>query len=260
MSPVRLHYRVDGPEDGPTVVLGPSLGTDLEMFTYQVAALREQWRVIRFDLRGHGGSEVVPGSYTVADLATDLLALLSGLGIERFSYVGVSIGGAIGQWLGAYHSDRLDRLVICASAARFPDPESWPVRAERVRSDGTEWLVESRYGAWFTHEFAAASPATAKWLLEMLRSTPAEGYAGCCAAIAAFDLRAQLSGISVPTRVIAGAEDPATPARVCQEIADGIERADLIVVPGASHLVNVEKPEPVNSAIIAHLNGSGDGS
>lgn len=249
----RLHYTVDGPTDAPVLVFGPSLGTDLGLFEPQVEALAHDWRVVRHDLRGHGRSQVPDGPYTIGAMADDVLALLDDLGVRRFSYAGVSIGGAIAQWLGVHYGYRLDGLVVAASAARFYDPASWPTRADKVRAEGTEWLVESRYGAWFTREFAQRSPETAEWLLEMLRTTPWEGYAGCCEAIAEFDVRERLADITAPTLVLAGQQDPATPVDTCQAIADGIPGAQLQVVPNTSHLMNVEAPEVVNTAIAEHL-------
>jgi 3-oxoadipate enol-lactonase len=249
----RLHHDLNGPEDAPVLVFGPSLGTDLGLFDAQVASLSGEHRVLRFDLRGHGGSEVPPGPYTIGGLADDVVALLDSLDIQRFSYCGVSIGGAIGQWLGIHHGDRMDALVICASAARFADPQGWPVRATTVRAEGTEFLVPSRTGAWFTAAFAEREPAEAQRLLAMLRSTPAEGYAGCCEAIGTYDVRDRLRDITVPTLVIAGEEDPATPPEMCREIADGVAGARFQVVPGASHLLNAERPDVANTAIAEHL-------
>lgn len=252
----RLHHDVHGPEDAPVLVFGPSLGTDLGLFDAQVAALSRDHRVLRFDLRGHGGSEVPPGPYTIEELADDVVTLLDSLDVTRFSYCGVSIGGAIGQWLGIRHGDRMDALVICASAARFADPEGWPVRASKVRAEGTEFLVPSRTGAWFTAEFADREPAEAQRLLTMLRGTPPEGYAGCCEAIGAFDVRGGLADIAVPTLVIAGDQDPATPPDMCREIADGIPGARFRVVPGASHLFNAEVPDVANALIAGHLDAA----
>lgn len=249
----RLHHDVQGPEEAPVLVFGPSLGTDLGLFDAQVAGLAGSYRIVRFDLRGHGRSEVPSGPYTIGELAADVVVLLDSLGVARFSYCGVSIGGAIGQQLASEHGDRMDALVICASAARFADPDSWPVRAAKVREEGTEFLVPSRTGAWFTAEFAQRNPAEAERLLMMLRTTPPEGYAGCCEAIGAFDVRDRLGGITVPTLVIAGSEDPATPPDMCHVIADGIPSARFQVVAGASHLLNAERPDVANAAIVGHL-------
>ncbi|SFL79243.1 3-oxoadipate enol-lactonase [Geodermatophilus ruber] len=253
MTTARLHAVEDGPADGPVLVLGPSLGTDTGLFDAQVAEFAGTHRVIRYDLRGHGGSEVVAGTCTMADLARDVLALLDGLGVERFSYAGVSIGGAIGQQLALTVPERLEKLAIIASAAQFADPPSWPVRARQVREQGTEILVPSRTGTWFTEEWAAENPKAAERLLQMLRDTPAEGYAACCEAIGTFDVRDRLGGISTPTLAIAGAEDPATPPDMVRLIAEGIDGAEFVVVPGAAHLPNATDPETVNAALRRHL-------
>jgi 3-oxoadipate enol-lactonase len=185
----------------------------------------------------------------VADLAGDVLALLDELGVDRFSYAGVSLGGAIGQQLALTVPDRLDRLVVMASAAQFPDPASWTQRADRVRAEGTEFLVPSRIGAWVTPEFARSRPEETERLLQMLRSTPTEGYAVCSEAVGTFDVRDRLAGITAPTLVVAGAEDPATPPETVRVIADGIPGAEFVVLPQASHLVSAEQPEAVAARI-----------
>lgn len=249
----RLNAVVDGPADAPVLVLGPSLGTDTGLFDAQIAALADRLQIVRYDLRGHGASEVVEGPCTMADLAADVLALLDRLGVERFSYAGVSIGGAIGQQLALTVPERLERLVIIASAAQFADPPSWAVRAQQVREEGTGFLTPSRTGTWFTAAWAEHSPEEAKRLLDMLRTTPAEGYAACCEAISAFDVRDRLGEITAPTLTIAGAEDPATTPEMVRLIADGIPGARLVVVPRAAHLPNATDPAIVNEALRRHL-------
>ncbi len=248
-GPVRLHAVQDGPADAPVLVLGPSLGTGLGLFDAQVAALADRHRVIRYDLRGHGNSPVIPGPFTIADLADDVVHLLDDLGVDRFAYAGVSLGGAVGLQLAVTVPERLDRLIVMASAPRFPDPPSWKARAERVRAEGTEFLVSSRIGAWVTPPFAAAHPEETERLLQMLRATSREGYAACCETIEAFDVRDRLPGITAPTLVIAGADDPATPPDTVRAIADGIPGARFVVVPEASHLVSAEQPEAVTAEI-----------
>ncbi len=249
----RLHAVEDGPADAPALVLGPSLGTDTSLFDPQIAEFADSHRVIRYDLRGHGGSETVPGPCRIADLADDVLALLDRRGVERFSYAGVSIGGAIGQHLALTVPGRLERLAIIASAARFADPPSWAVRAAQVRAQGTEILVPSRTGTWFTREWAEKEPAAAERLLAMLRTTSAEGYAACCEAIGAFDVRDRLGDILAPTLVVAGTEDPATTVDMVRLLADGIPKSEFVAVPGAAHLPNATHPEAVNAAMRDHL-------
>ncbi len=249
----RLHAAENGPADAPVLVLGPSLGTDTGLFDAQVGVFANSHRVIRYDLRGHGGSECVPGPCTMADLADDVLGLLQDLDVDRFSYAGVSIGGAIGQQLALTVPDRLEKLAIIASAARFADPPSWAVRAAQVREQGTEILVPSRTGTWFTTEWAEEEPAAAERLLGMLRATPAEGYAACCEAIGAFDVRDRLGDITAPTLVVSGAEDPATTVDMVQQLADGIPDSEFVVVPGAAHLPNATHPGAVNAALRDHF-------
>jgi 3-oxoadipate enol-lactonase len=182
-----------------------------------------------------------------------VVGLLDSLGVSQFHYLGVSIGGAIGQWLGIHHSDRLSTLTVCATAAQFPDPPQWPSRAATVREKGVEAMVPSRLGTWYTHEFAARRPEEAERLLDMLRGTTTEGYAGCAEAIGTFDTRAELGRITVPTLVLAGADDPATPPDLVRVIADGIPGARFEVVPGSAHLLTAERPEVVNVLVADHL-------
>jgi 3-oxoadipate enol-lactonase len=251
-EPVRLHHQVDGDLTAPALVLGPSVGTGLGMWDAQVPALAEHWRVIRFDTRGHGRSPVPDGPYTVADLAEDVLALVDGLGVDQFAYGGLSLGGAIGQQLAADEPDRIRSLVLCCTGARLSEPQAWQERGSRVRAEGTGWLDASTRERWFTADFRAREPQEVDRLLRMLRDTPAEGYAACCDALAAFDAREQLADIKTSTLVISGEHDPATPPELGADLAAGIPDASLVVVPSA-HLANVEQPERVNAAIAEHL-------
>ncbi|WP_237047917.1 3-oxoadipate enol-lactonase [Lentzea guizhouensis] len=248
-----IHYAVAGREDAEVLVLGPSLGTDLTMFDAQVDGLADRYRVVRFDLRGHGRSPVEPGPYSMADLAGDVVEVLDHLGVRRCHYLGVSIGGAIGQWLALHHPDRLITLTVCATAAQFCDPPSWAERAAVVRAEGTAAMLPSRLGTWVTHSFACHRPQEAERLAEMLLATSAEGYAGCCEAIGAFDVRAELGRITTPTLVLAGAEDPATPVDMVRAVADGIPGSLFTVVPDAAHLLTTERPEVVNAMVAGHL-------
>lgn len=246
-----LHHRIDGPDDAPVVVLGPSLGTDLHLFDAQAAALADRYRVVRYDLPGHGQSPTPHGPYSMAGLAGDVAALLERLGIERAHHVGVSVGGAIAQQFALDHPDRVLSVTVIASSARFADPESWPQRAATVRENGTEAMVASRPGTWFVPSFAGTDEA--QRLLAMLRATNAEGYAGCCEAIATFDVRDRLGAIEVPVLAIAGAEDPATPPDMVRLIADSVRTRRFETVADSAHLLNAEKPDLVNDLLAAHL-------
>lgn len=246
-----LHHRIDGPDSAPVLVLGPSLGTDLHLFDAQVEAFADRYRVLRFDLPGHGGTPAPEGPLTIASMAETVIALLDRLGIDRFHYAGVSIGGAIGQQLALDHPDRVLSLAVLASAARFADPDSWPKRATTVRENGTEAMVTSRPGTWFIQSFAGTDEA--RRLLDMLRATTAEGYARCCEAISTFDVRQRLGEVKLPVLAIAGAEDPATPPEMVRLIADTAANGRFEVVADSAHLLNAEKPERVNELLAAHF-------
>jgi 3-oxoadipate enol-lactonase len=204
--------------------------------------------MLRYDQLGHGRSEVPPGPYTVEQLGRELVGLLDSLELGRVSFCGLSLGGAVGQWLGAHAPERIDRLVLAGTTAYFGPPERWTERAAQVEAEGMGPVAEATMARWFTRGFAATAPYQ-----ETLASTPAEGYIACCNALAVWDFRSELIGISAPTLVVVGAEDPATPPEQAQAIAEGIPGARLAVIPGAAHLVNVEQPEAFNRAVLDHL-------
>lgn len=249
---VRLHHTVAG-DAGPAVLLGPSLGTTGELWRDFAADLSRDHRVVSLDLRGHGGSPVPPGPYTIEELAADVLATADELGLERFGYVGLSIGGAVGQVLGLDHGDRLSSLVLCCTAPVFGDPSTWTERAAQVRRDGLEPLVAATTERWFTPEYRGEQPVRVAWVMDMFRATPTEGYAGCCEALARYDVTDRLADLAVPTRVVVGAEDPGTPPEVGQRIAGAVPGADLVVLDGAAHIANVAVPEAFNAAVHEHL-------
>lgn len=247
-----IAHRIDGPQNAPVLVLGPSLGTDLHLFDAQVERL-PGYRILRYDLPGHGLSPTPAGPYTMEFLAACVIDLLDSLGIDRVHYAGVSIGGAIGVTLAAGHPDRVLSLASCASALRFADPSSWPTRAALVRAEGTGAMIGSRKGLWYTEDFAAREPEEVERLLEMLRGTAAEGYAGCCEAIGTFDARELASAITCPSIAIAGAEDPATPPVMVSQIAETIPGAEFATIDGAAHLLNVERPDEFSALLLRHL-------
>jgi 3-oxoadipate enol-lactonase/4-carboxymuconolactone decarboxylase len=256
-SPVRerqLHHRTDGAGDAPPLVLGPSLGTSLAVWDPQLPALARTHRVIRYDLPGHGGSPagLLPaGGATVADLGRLVLALADSLGVGRFAYAGVSLGGAVGAWLAVHHPERIVSLALVCSSARFGEPAGWRDRASLVRAEGTGPVADTTASRWFTRGFAPGPLTEA--LVADLRAADPESYAACCDALAAFDLRADLPAITAPTLVVAGREDPATPLAHARELADRIPGASLTEVATSAHLAGVERPAPVLAALLAHL-------
>jgi 3-oxoadipate enol-lactonase len=248
---VTLHHRVDGPEDAPVLVLSSSLGTTHEMWDDNVDALAERYRVLRYDHRGHGASEVPPGPYSVAELADDVVELLAGLGSERVTFCGLSLGGAVGQSLARRHPERLERLVLCCTAAKFGTPDMWVERARTVRERGLDAIVEATLERWLSPELADARPEVVARFREMFLATPREGYAACCEALCDWDFSAELPAIEVPTLCIAGADDPSTPPESLELLAHEIPNAELVVLPNARHLANVEQPQRFAEAILA---------
>ncbi|MFI9051072.1 alpha/beta fold hydrolase [Streptomyces sp. NPDC053427] len=248
------HHTLDGPADAPPLVLGPSLGTSHHVWDAQLPYLAGRFRTVRWNLPGHDdGPEPTPTpTTTVPDLARRVLALADTLGIDRFAHAGISLGGAVGTWLAAHHPERIASLAVICSAARFGAPDAWHERAALVREKGTGPVADAAAGRWFTPAFAASPQATA--LLDALRHTVSPtGYAACCDALAACDLRADLPRIAAPTLIVAGRADPATPPPYARELADGIPDATLLELPRAAHLAPVERPAPVRAALLAHL-------
>lgn len=254
MTAVELSYTEDGPADAPVVVLANSLGADRGMWDPQVPALAERFRVITFDARGHGRSPVPPGPYSIDDLTDDVVALLDRLEVRRAAVVGLSLGGMTAMRLAAREPHRVDRLVVLCTSAYIGGP-TYADRATQARTGGTAALAPAVVSRWLTPEFAAGHPDVVARLEAMVAGTPDEGYAGCCEALAALDLRGDLARIAAPTLVISGADDPALPPEHQQAIVDGIANSSLLTVR-AAHLANYEQPLQVTGAILGHLEGA----
>ena len=248
-----LHHRLEGPEDAPVLVLANSLGTTLDMWDPQAPALRERFRLLRYDHRGHGGSSVLPGPYGIRDLGRDLLALLDRLGVEKFYFCGLSIGGMVGLWVASEVPERIERLTLCCTSAKLGPPEDWSSRAMTVRAEGIEAISGAVLERWFTPALHENQPEVIERAERMLLGTPAEGYAGCCEAIRDMDLRGRLGEISAPTLVVAGDSDEATPVDHAELIRNSVPDARLVVVEQAAHLANIERAEAVTRAILDHL-------
>jgi 3-carboxy-cis,cis-muconate cycloisomerase/3-oxoadipate enol-lactonase len=248
----RPGYQLSGPERAPVLVLANSMGTTMAMWDDQVGPLADRLRVLRYDHRGHGASEAPPGPYRIEQLGADLLGLLDALELERVSFCGLSLGGMVGIWLAANAPDRIDRLALCCTSAKL-DPAPYLERAAKVRAGGTASVADAVVERWFTPAFRQAAPRAVAKAVAMLAATSDEGYAGCCQAIAAMDLRADLPAISAPTLVIAGADDPATPPPHAEAIAAAIPGARLEVLAGAAHLANIQQPERVTRLLLDHL-------
>ncbi|MBV9816976.1 MAG: 3-oxoadipate enol-lactonase [Solirubrobacterales bacterium] len=254
MTAVALHHRIDGPDDAPPLLLGGSLGTDLSMWEPQLSALVGPRRVIRLDTRGHGGSPVPAGPYSIADLGGDVLALMDRLELSRAAYCGLSIGGMVGQWLGINAPDRITELILLCTGAHVPPRQQWLDRAAAVREAGSpEPIADAVVARWFTPQFASAHPDVVGRHRRMLVDAPAEGYAGCCEAIGGLDARADLPSIAAPTLVVSGAQDPSIPADHGRAIAAAVPGARLEVLDPAAHLASVERADAVSGLIREHL-------
>lgn len=250
---VELHHRLDGPNGGPVLVLSNSLGTALEMWDDQLPTLADHFRVLRYDQRGHGRTPAPPGPYTIAELGRDALELLDRLGLERVSFCGASLGGMTAMWLAINAPERIDRLALCCTSAHLPPREMWTERAATVRAQGMEAVVDGALERWFTPALANRRPEAVERTRRALLDMPAEGYAGCCEAIASHDLRRELASIRAPTLVLAAADDPATPPEHGRLIADAVPGARLVVMARARHLAVVERPEEFARELLGHL-------
>ncbi|MGQ4328698.1 bifunctional 3-oxoadipate enol-lactonase/4-carboxymuconolactone decarboxylase PcaDC [Streptomyces hayashii] len=250
--PNPLQYRFDGPEDAPVLILGPSLGTTWHMWDRQVPELAQQWRVLRFDLPGHGGAPAYPAG-SVADLAARLLATLDGLGVQRFGYAGCAFGGAVGVELALRHPERVASLALIAASPRFGTADEFRQRGVIVRTNGLDPIARTSPDRWFTSGFAAAQPAITEWAVQMVRTTDPGCYIAACEALAAFDVRAEIGRVGAPTLVFVGSDDQVTGPAEARTLVAGIPDARLAVVPGASHLVPVEQPAAVTDLLVRHF-------
>lgn len=248
---LKLYYRLDGPEDAPVVMLSNSLGTDHTLWSEQMPALTK-YRVLRYDARGHGQSDAPAGDYDMVAIARDVLSILDHLRIDKVRYCGLSMGGAVGQWLGAHAPQRFERLVLANTGAFFGTPQVWQTRMDAVKAGGMAAVVDGVIERWFTPAFAQANPDVIARIRAVLLATPPEGYIGCCAALRDTDFRRFLPKVAVPTLVIGGKYDGASPPERAQELADTIPGAKLVMLE-AAHLSALEQTGPFNAALTDFL-------
>jgi 3-oxoadipate enol-lactonase len=256
LKDTRLHYDLTGPNRLPVLALSNSLGTNFTMWDAQIEAFSKNFRILRYDTRGHGQSAVTPGPYTMEQLGNDVLALLDYMELAQVYFCGLSMGGQTGMWLGMHAPQRLHQMVLCNTALKIGSPETWNSRIESVRNNGMQSIASAVLDRWFTPAFLANQPQAAESAKTMLVNVPAQGYLACCAAIRDADFRAipgnSDSAIRVPTLVVAGTHDPVTTPSDGHAIADRIPGARYVELH-AAHLSNIEAAPTFNMEVTRFL-------
>ncbi len=248
---ISVNYTLDGPAGAPVVTLSHSLATTLAMWDPQLPALTKRYRVLRYDTRGHGGTDSPRGAYTLDELAEDARALLAVLGVAKTHWVGLSMGGMIGQTLVLKAPDLFASLVLCDTSSRVPAEMrgAWDERIRNAETQGMEPLVEPTLGRWFTPGFREKRPEVVEPVRAMIRGTSPAGYVGCCHAISRLDLTDRLAAVTLPTLIIVGEDDQGTPVAASQAMHERIRGSRLVVLKSASHLSNVEQPDAFTRAL-----------
>ena len=253
VNQVRMFYRLEGNDGLPVLVLSHSIGTDHTLWDPQVQNLVPYFQVLRYDTRGHGASDAPIGEYSVEQLGHDALGLVDALKISRFAFCGLSMGGAIGQWLAVRVPERVNALVLANTSCRFGTPESWNDRRQAVKAGGMAAIVEMALGRFFSPESVAQSSSHVAEIRRVLEGTDPVGYAGCCAALRDFDFRSSLSQIKAPTLVIVGDQDVSTPLAGNGEILVRDIAGARLVRLAAAHLSNLEAPRMFTAALTEFL-------
>jgi len=247
-----LHVSVEGRQGGPTLMLSNSLGCTLQMWQPQMKALTQLFRVIRYDRRGHGKSGVPPGPYSMDRFGRDVLAILDDLHIDRVHWCGLSMGGMVGQWLGANAPERLGKLILANTTCHYPDPTNWLNRIRAVRQGGIEGVADAVMASWLTADFREREPQATATMRAMLIASPVEGYLAACEALSTLDQRALLPRIKSQTLVMAGRHDQSTPIAAGELIRSQIPGAALTILD-AAHLSNVEQPHAFADTVAGFL-------
>lgn len=252
LDEVRLRYELSGRAGASVLLFSNSLGTNLGMWESQRVALENQFRILRYDKRGHGSSSVPPAPYKVEQLGQDVLGLMDGLRLDRVHFCGLSIGGLTGLWLAIYAPQRLHKVVLCNTGARIGTVEMWNERIESVRQRGTKPIAAAVVERFFSPEFRVRCPQAVSAAERVLGETASEGYIGCCSALRDADLRERIAGVRVPTLVIAGSKDNATPPALGQFLCEHIAGARYVELP-AAHLSNIEAAGEFNAVLSQFL-------
>ncbi len=250
-----LHVEVDGPAAAPVLMLSNSLCTDLRMWDDQIPTWSKTYRVVRYDRRGHGQSGVPSGPYTVDEFGHDALAIMDSLGIKRVNWCGLSMGGMVGQWLGAYAPDRIDALIMSNTHSYYADKSVWDERMALAQNKGMAHAAAAAMSRWFTPEAMSQRPDKVSLIENMFETTDLGGYLACCAAIRNMDMRPAHSRITAPTLVIVGLRDPATPPAAGEAVQKAIQGAQLATID-ASHLSNIGQPKVYADLVLDFLKNS----
>jgi 3-oxoadipate enol-lactonase len=248
----RINVSVEGRDGGPTLMLSNSLGSTLQMWEPQMASFTRLFRVIRYDRRGHGKSELGAEPFSIARCGRDVLAILDDLNIEKVHWCGLSMGGMVGQWLGANAPDRFSKLILSNTTSVYPDPGIWDARIAAVRDGGLAAIADMVMKGWFTEDFRERAPEVVAKARAMLLATPVEGYLACCHALRTLDQRDLLPSIPHEVLVIAGRHDPSTNLAAGELIRSRIPRANMTILD-AAHLSNLEQPHAFADAVIGFL-------
>jgi 3-oxoadipate enol-lactonase len=251
----RMNFAVEGPDSAPTVILHHPLATDLTIWDELTAAQLPRYRVVRFDARGHGESEATPAPYDLPGLAADVIGLMDHLSIVRAHYLGLSMGGMVGQHLGVGQPHRFASLILCSTSSRIP-PEAQPLWDDRIkaaRAQGMASQVPLALARWLSATTIKTKPNAVARMTRYIEATPVEGYCGWCGAIRNLNITDKLKTIALPTRVIVGSEDVGTPPAAAQVIHREIAGSELVEVPGVSHQLHVEEPATFNRHVLDFL-------
>lgn len=254
---IGLHVQIDGDQqaDKPWIILSNSLGSNLSMWDEQIELLSSRYRVLRYDTRGHGKSEVPPGHYQLAQLESDVIGLMDAHDIDTAAFMGLSMGGMTGMGLGLKHPTRFSRIVVCDARADGPEAfrKSWDERAAFIRANGMAALVPATLERWLTPEFQHQYPDKTRWIGDMVANTDPDGYIGCAMALQQLDYLKDLPGITIPVLYVGGDSDVAAMPDVMQAMADATPGARYVPVPNAAHIANVDNPSGFADAIADFL-------
>jgi 3-oxoadipate enol-lactonase len=252
---IQMNYELTGKDDGAVVIFSHSLGCSLAMWDPQMDSLEPHFRILRYDTRGHGLSQASVGAYTLELLGEDAIGLLDALDIDAVHWVGLSMGGMIGQYLALNHADRLRSLILCDTSAAIPEEAQplWQERIDAARDKGMEALIEAVMERWLSPSSIGRNSVTVARIRTQFLATSVDGYVGCSEAIRKHNYMDQLANINIPTLIIVGEDDPGTPVAASKAMHERIPNSKLIVVPSARHLSNLEQPKLFNTALLDFL-------